>query len=466
MIMICTTGTSIARDIAWNGDPAAYRSAIRARVAGFAGKPSFAALLCAEANSLHRYGTARVKRVALLHSETEDGRVCAEEAAAAITAHMGVQAQALPVAGLQVDDAARFRRVGIQNLFGIIAALHRESGDAVLNATGGFKSVVPYITLYGLLYRLPVVYVFERSSTLIELPPAAIGFDHELIARAGAALLRLREEGAMAREDFFRLIPGLAFADRAACESLLEEEDGLVTASAFAHLVMPVLSEAPAEVLLCEPARAAFARASGPVRASFAHMLDNLGNALWRSMKVHAFHRSELTIYIKGSGTSERAGAFTRDGRIYVAELWQHDDYEREAANKRIAGYDLSRCTPWQPAMTGDDPLRAARGGADVEADAEDARPAGEGERRRLAELERAHERALRQIDRLTGERNHLAYQLGQIRKNSKGVKTAKPGTQGAKRHQPPNPSMKQALAKVRIEPQVPPAASAKPKDA
>ena len=43
MVMICTTGTSIARDIAWKGDGSAYREAIRARVAGLVGKPGFAA---------------------------------------------------------------------------------------------------------------------------------------------------------------------------------------------------------------------------------------------------------------------------------------------------------------------------------------------------------------------------------------------------------------------------------------
>jgi CRISPR/Cas system-associated protein Csm6 len=47
----------------------------------------------------------------------------------------------------------------------------------ILNATGCFKSVVPYLTLRGLLYRLNVVYIFEQSNALLTLPPAPIHFD-------------------------------------------------------------------------------------------------------------------------------------------------------------------------------------------------------------------------------------------------------------------------------------------------
>ena len=97
-----------------------------------------------------------------------------------------VQLHEIP--GLQVTDHDRFRREGIDNLFKILddiskPRLDRGQHDVWLNVTGGFKSVVPYVTLFGLLYRLPVVYIFERSNTLITLPPAAINFDFERLAR-------------------------------------------------------------------------------------------------------------------------------------------------------------------------------------------------------------------------------------------------------------------------------------------
>lgn len=414
MLMICTTGTSIARDIAWKGDGAAYREAIRARVAGLAGKPGFAAHLCAEINSLDRYGIDRVDRVALMHSETEDGRICAEEVAGAIEAHMSLPAKTIAIAGLQVDDVARFRRVGIQNLFGTIADLHREAGSAVLNITGGFKSVVPYITLYGLLYRLPVVYVFERSPTLIELPPAAVSFDHARIARAGAALTRLRQEGTLTRDAFFALIPGLDFNERDAYDTLLEEEEGLVTASAFAHLLLPVLEEAAEEVWVCEPARAALERSAGQVRENFEHMLDNMGNLLWRAIKVHAFNNTELVLFRKGMRTSERLGAFFRNGRVYVAELWQHDDYIREAPARRITAYNLANCTRWEPkGDTGPGAWNERDDDAGGDASAVEPRLVS-GERKRLRDLEQLYSKASEKAERLAVQVGNLEAKLRQ----------------------------------------------------
>ena len=118
----------------------------------------------------------------------------------------------------------------------------------ILNTTGGFKSTVPYLTLYGLLHRLPVVYLLEQSDALLTLPPAPIQFDYGRLSQAADALTLLRQVTCLGKEEFFKLIPGVPHHDRAWYESLLEEEGAVVTLSAFGLLLVEAVQKEQAEV--------------------------------------------------------------------------------------------------------------------------------------------------------------------------------------------------------------------------
>ena len=166
MKVICTAGTSVAQGVEWRGDEKAYRDGIRQRIQRL--QPGdILRLASAETNSLAKLKITQGDEVALLHSETPDGRICAEEVARLAEKHFETAPTLREIAGLQVTDAQRFRRIGVQNLFSVLAELHSHRPDVVLNATGGFKAVVPYLTLYGLMHRLQVIYLFERSDSLI-----------------------------------------------------------------------------------------------------------------------------------------------------------------------------------------------------------------------------------------------------------------------------------------------------------
>ncbi|MBL6985154.1 MAG: hypothetical protein ISR74_06110, partial [Candidatus Thioglobus sp.] len=75
--LICTTGTSIAKGQVWNGDSSLYQQAIQRKLEEYAETHSSAEFLhwaSAETNSLVRLKLDSKKdRIALLHSETEDG---------------------------------------------------------------------------------------------------------------------------------------------------------------------------------------------------------------------------------------------------------------------------------------------------------------------------------------------------------------------------------------------------------
>jgi putative CRISPR-associated protein (TIGR02619 family) len=353
--IICTTGTSIAFRIPY-GEEKNYRQAIQKRLAELRSDPddkTFLIRVSAESNSLHNLKTTQEDRVVFLHTETPDGKICTEEVKRLIDRHMGVSAQLREIEGLQVKDAKRFRQVGIQSLFATLdelcgPLLDNPNEEVILNATGGFKSVVPYITLYGLLYRLPVVYIFETSETLLSLPPAPIHFDYERLHQAMDAMVSLQEQGVMKKEAFFEAIPGLGYHDREWYESLLEEDEQRdVTLSAFGMLLLKDLTHGQAEVLISPQAQRTYEESEGVAKEQFTFMLERAGNPLWRQGKKHSFHGTDLAVYKPGN-TAERMACIMRPGKIFVCELFAaHDDYERILPQKHVSDYDLKSFQQW-----------------------------------------------------------------------------------------------------------------------
>lgn len=358
--IICTTGTSISQGVAplSGNDREAYRRGIGERLDRLRDQVQDRALFLtrasAETNSLHRLQVSDRDLVVLLHTETDDGQICAEELQRLIAETFKAEVELARIVGLQVSDQRRFRREGIQNLFNEVHRRCRHMLDEpeppiVLNATGGFKSTVPYLTLYGLMYRLPVVYIFERSDALLWLPPAPIHFDYERLARAEAALRRLQELGAMPKHEFFELIPRLPFHERPWFESLLEEDDGMVTLSAFGFLLAEALEREQSQVYISPAAAKAYEASAGIARSQFTYMLDRVSDPLWRVQKRHTYHNSELVVFKPGK-TRERMACIIEGSRVYVCELLDRDDYRR-IEGKRPSDYNLAEFVPWSRPM-------------------------------------------------------------------------------------------------------------------
>ncbi|HAY23159.1 MAG TPA: CRISPR-associated protein [Desulfobacterales bacterium] len=81
--------------------------------------------------------------------------------------------------GLTDADAGRFRTVGLRNLVRAIAReVKKESSERlVINATGGYKAQISFAGMIGQALEIPVCYMFERFSEVIELPPQPISLD-------------------------------------------------------------------------------------------------------------------------------------------------------------------------------------------------------------------------------------------------------------------------------------------------
>jgi putative CRISPR-associated protein (TIGR02619 family) len=115
------------------------------------------------------------------------------------------------VSGLQVEDAGKFRSLGVvRYVESVVNKINDPNNlygrEIILNATAGFKSLVPYTTLIGLLFKIPVKYIFETSSELLSLPPIPVNFDLEFFVKIKFILDEIEQESKISEEKLRREI--------------------------------------------------------------------------------------------------------------------------------------------------------------------------------------------------------------------------------------------------------------------
>jgi putative CRISPR-associated protein (TIGR02619 family) len=122
--------------------------------------------------------------VALLHSETTDGALCAVALREHLEREWGCKATLHPIIGLTYSET-RFVERGLRSLVQTLAHLlhhaRRNGQAAIINATGGFKAEIAYATLVGLLFDVPVCYIHEAFREIVTLPATPVGWDLSLI---------------------------------------------------------------------------------------------------------------------------------------------------------------------------------------------------------------------------------------------------------------------------------------------
>ena len=362
-IIISTTGTSVANGVDVHllaNDTTAAVMAIEGRLKGLREKyldvRELRRKLSAEINTLSALDAKEADVIYFLYSDTQDGLLCAGRVADLAETEFRCVCELKKIPGLQATDAVTFRRQGVQNLFRILdeIRLAHPSCEIVLNASGGFKSMVAYLTLYGLIYRQTVCYIFERSDQLIEFPPAPISFDYDRLKRAENAIATLREQVIMSRDLFFKLIPGLAFDEREWFESLVEQDGEHVALSAFGQLFVHQLEQQQAVIGLSVSALASRNKFDGSVRRRIDSFLFRLQDPLWRLSHQHAFTGTDLTVW-KIPHTAYRIAGFEIPNRVQVAELYvDHDCYERELPGKNRRDFERLHFETWTPPSTMD----------------------------------------------------------------------------------------------------------------
>jgi putative CRISPR-associated protein (TIGR02619 family) len=286
----------------------------------------------AETNSLSRL-IMEGDSLIFLHSETDEGRQCAE----ALSKHynaQGYRARLHKVPDLTYAES-RFKMRGLRSLVATLIDLvrrERQQGcQPIMNATGGFKAEIVYATLVGLLFDVPVYYIHEAFRDIIEMPPAPIGWDYSLLSD---------------HEDFFEWIETelRATADVEArlrnlpadLRLLLAEEDGFTLLSpageAFYGAYRERLIQAECvPVLLSAQALNTYRACAPDVRRSFDRALHKLKLEELRISGADRVRNCDCLVFPKGH-RDERLFFFVgEDARVRVCELARHSDksYER-----------------------------------------------------------------------------------------------------------------------------------------
>lgn len=193
-VYLCTCGTSAARnlpkeprfDANWIKDHGGIDDAAQEIFNGFKeyrfdDEPALRNKLSAEIHSLARMNLSDKDAVILYSSETDDGQACAKAVHLYLQEKIpGVRCEVDVVTGLQVNDATRFRTQGVVNFVHKILAQIADNGaeQCVLNPTGGFKSLVPYTALIGMikkgggsLYLRAIVRIDYSAGHTRRIPP-------------------------------------------------------------------------------------------------------------------------------------------------------------------------------------------------------------------------------------------------------------------------------------------------------
>jgi len=80
------------------------------------------------------------------------------------------------VKGLQVENASKFETEGFSNLLKIIKKFSAKD-QTLFNISGGYKALIPYLTLFAQLEKIPLKYMYEDSNELVTIGDMSLGFD-------------------------------------------------------------------------------------------------------------------------------------------------------------------------------------------------------------------------------------------------------------------------------------------------
>lgn len=98
--------------------------------------------------------------------------------------------------GLREPDDEGFSEVGLPNLLSCIAlildGINKNSEEAIIIPTGGYKAIIPYLTIASILYDKPAYYIYEDSDTLLELPSPPLGVNTKEFMPANVLLENIK----------------------------------------------------------------------------------------------------------------------------------------------------------------------------------------------------------------------------------------------------------------------------------
>jgi len=133
---------------------------------------------------------------------------------------------------LQVGDYKRYKS-GLINLLNRLNQFAYNGSyfkDMILNITGGFKGVIPYLTIFGQINNVPIYYIFEFTSSLICIPQIPITIDRGIFEKNWKIFYKLNKESIMSKKEFsYDFLQNM--------QNILEIEDDMVSFNALGKIL-------------------------------------------------------------------------------------------------------------------------------------------------------------------------------------------------------------------------------------
>ncbi|MCK9263945.1 MAG: putative CRISPR-associated protein [Deltaproteobacteria bacterium] len=285
----------------------------------------------AETNALSRV-VQQDDRLVFLHSHTVDGLICAQ-ALCAYYQKASHECEAIEIQNLTYTETS-FKMRGLRSLVAeMINNINKERAlkrEVLINATGGFKAEIAYATLVGLLFDVPVYYIHEAFTDIIEMPPTPISWDMNLLADHEEFFVWINKDLQKASMVEKRLA-GLPEKIRL----LLCEEDGFCMLSPAGEVMWRAYGKHLAElpegtVFLSAAARRTLAQAPTSTQEVMRATLHKLASPTLRRGGSCQTSPSGCMIYPRGNRPI-RVFYYELDDKARVCELASHIDgsYER-----------------------------------------------------------------------------------------------------------------------------------------
>ncbi|BBJ28677.1 hypothetical protein [Athalassotoga saccharophila] len=97
------------------------------------------------------------------------------------------------IKGLQVEDRKAFEKEGIPNILNWFYKEFQYFGDMVFNLTGGYKGLIPFLTILAQINEIPIYYKFEETEELIKIPQAPLKINNEIFEKYQSEFLKLEQ---------------------------------------------------------------------------------------------------------------------------------------------------------------------------------------------------------------------------------------------------------------------------------
>lgn len=227
-------------------------------------------------------------------------------------------------ADLQVTDRDKFARDGLRRLVDkvdwLVASLGKE--NLAINITGGYKAVIPYLTIIAQIYNLPIYYVFEDTDSLLKIPHIPIDVDWNIFNKYTDEFNILDKEGIVNSNQFnYQFITECASCLDIVSNEIVLSPMGQILYKRFQRQLF--VFYAPDEVW----------KQIGEQKDIYRILEDKFRFRDTREKKTEI--KGEHRVYDDGDNPN-RIYYFEEDGRIYIYATFQDHEQAKEFIETKI----------------------------------------------------------------------------------------------------------------------------------